>query len=97
MYCNTYWSILLAAPVLQSGLKRFGVDTNNTSYKPGGGNVQVFSQKLTTKEVKPRTDTTRPKSAATPRTPKGSMGQFSYQTKKITWWHAKQFPKIMVH
>ncbi|KAH3703213.1 hypothetical protein DPMN_078244 [Dreissena polymorpha] len=51
--------------------KRFGVDTDNMSHRPGGGNVQVFSEKVTTMKVAPRTDTSRPKSAMTPRsTPK---------------------------
>ncbi|XP_052803367.1 microtubule-associated protein tau-like isoform X2 [Mya arenaria] len=57
------------SPVKSSGIPRkYGVDSNNMQYKPGGGNVQVFSQKVVnTKEIKPRTDTTRPRSAMSPR------------------------------
>lgn len=47
--------------------KKYGIDTKNTGYRPGGGNVQVFSQKVDTKSITPRTDTTKPRSAFSPR------------------------------
>lgn len=47
--------------------KRYGVDSKNERYKPGGGNVQVFSQKVDTRSVTPRTDTSKPKSVLSPR------------------------------
>ncbi|XP_053408677.1 microtubule-associated protein tau-like isoform X3 [Mercenaria mercenaria] len=47
--------------------KKYGTDTKNERYKPGGGNIQVFSQKVDTRSVTPRTDTTKPRSALSPR------------------------------
>lgn len=47
--------------------KRYGIDTKNERYKPGGGNIQVFSQKIDTRSVTPRTDTSKPKAVLSPR------------------------------
>ncbi|KAL4228734.1 hypothetical protein ACF0H5_011777 [Mactra antiquata] len=43
--------------------KKYGTDSNNMRHKPGGGNVQIFHQRIDTKSVAPRTDTTKPRSA----------------------------------
>jgi len=49
--------------------RKYGTDTKNDRYKPGGGQVQIFSQKVDTKHISGRTDCKIPKSALTPRSP----------------------------
>ena len=68
--CCWWWWFKCTVLYFQSSIdskKRYGVDTKNQSYKPGGGNIQVFSQKIDTRSVTPRTDTSKPKSVLSPR------------------------------
>ena len=36
--------------------KKYGIDAKNTTYRPGGGNVKIFEQKMDVKKVGSRID-----------------------------------------
>ncbi|KAL3837270.1 hypothetical protein ACJMK2_022637 [Sinanodonta woodiana] len=55
--------------------KKYGTDTKNENYKPGGGNVRIFSSKVEVKNVESRIDTKPPKTSSPkkePSTPESS-------------------------
>lgn len=60
-------NVILSLQSSADAKKRYGIDTKNERYKPGGGNVQVFSQKIDMRSVTPRTDTSKPKAVLSPR------------------------------
>lgn len=77
-----------------SSKKKYGIDSKNTSYKPGGGQVKIFDQKVQVK-ASPRIDVggkTPPGSSTSPRkesprpkptTPKGPAPNVKNVTSKI--------------
>lgn len=44
------------SPLSPDGRKRYGINARNETYRPGGGNVKIFSEKIDFKSVGPRID-----------------------------------------
>lgn len=65
---NDFFSLQSAG----SQKKRYGIDAKNDTYKPGGGNVRIFNEKMTTKGVGSRIDAKS--TAPPPREGTGSPG-----------------------
>ena len=61
-----YQQVFYLLKVSADGKKKYGTDTKNIKYKPGGGHVKIFTQKLDTTTVGPRTDS-KPRALQSPR------------------------------
>ena len=55
--------------------KKYGTDTKNMKYKPGGGNIKIFNEKVETKTIGARTDS-KPRAVLSPSRGSSSSGNY---------------------
>ncbi|KAK3588611.1 hypothetical protein CHS0354_027336 [Potamilus streckersoni] len=76
----------LSRKSFEENKKKYGTDTKNKNYKPGGGNVRIFTSKVEVKNVESKIDTKPPKTSspkkepATPELSKSPTPTPSYKT-----------------